>query len=453
VTDPISNPPPEGSPPAGASAARAPRAGSWRWFICALLFAATTINYVDRQILSLLKPILDVELGWTNEQFGYVNSAFQAAYGVGLLGFGWFIDRFGTRLGYALSIVLWSLAALGHAAVHSVTGFRWARLALGVGEAGNWPAAVKAIAEWFPQRDRAFATSLFNAGTMAGAIVAPASIPLIAQKLGWRAAFVMAGLAGFLWLVLWLVYYQPPERHPRVSREELAYIRSDQAGAAAADTGGTPVSWLQLLGRREAWSFAFGKFMTDPVWWFYLIWLPDFFHKTQGLDLKHLGLPIVLIYLIAIVVSILGARAADYLIGKGWETNTSRKLCMLFFALCELPILLQVKQSGLWGAVLFIGLACGAHQAWAANLFTTVSDMFPKQAVASVIGLGGMAGCVSGLLFPVLAGRLLDRYAAAGDVAGGYARLFAVCGSAYLVAFALNHFCAPRFRPVPGGQC
>ncbi len=420
--------------------------GHYRWQICALLFFATTINYVDRQILSLLKPVLDAELGWTNAQFGLVNSAFQGAYGAGLLAFGWFIDRFGTKIGYTLSITLWSLAALGHALVGSAAGFRWARICLGIGEAGNWPAAVKAVAEWFPQKERAYATGLFNAGTMVGAIVAPASIPYVAERWGWRAAFIMAGIAGFIWLVFWLVLYQAPAAHPRLTRQELAYIQSDDGNSTASE--GSTLSWLDLLCYRQTWAFAAGKFLTDPVYWFYLIWLPDFFHKTQGLNLKKLGLPLVVIYSIATVLSVLGARLSDYGIQRGWSVTKSRKLCMLAFVLCELPILLQIRQSGLWGAVLLVGLACGLHQALAANLFTTVSDMFPKRAVASVIGLGGMAGCVSGLIFPLITGWILDEFVKAGSVSTGYALLFGICAVCYVAAFTMNHLLAPRFESV-----
>jgi MFS transporter, ACS family, hexuronate transporter len=414
--------------------------------MCALLFFATTLNYVDRQILSLLKPILDAELGWSNEQFGYVNAAFQGAYGVGLLGFGRFIDRFGTKLGYALSISFWSLAALGHALVGSVTGFLGARLALGLGEAGNWPAAMKAVAEWFPQKERAFATGLFNSGTMVGAIIAPAVIPSIALQFGWRASFLFAGVLGFVWLGFWAILYQPPEKHPHVSSAELVLIQNNPGDANSQAE--CPISWWHLLGYRQTWSFAVGKLFTDPVYWFYLIWLPDFFHKTQGLDLKKLGLPIVGIYALATLLSLAGARLSDYLIQHGWSVNRSRKACFLGFVLCELPILFQVRGAGLWGAVVWIGLACGFHQALAANLFTTVPDMFPKRAVASVIGIGGMAGCVGGLLFPIITGRILDRFLKAGDVHAGYAVLFAICGGCYVLAFTLNHLCARRFEPI-----
>lgn len=419
--------------------------GGLRWVVCALLFFATTINYIDRQILSLVKPILDSELHWTSEQFGWVNSAFQGAYAVGLLGFGWFIDRFGTKLGYAVSIGLWSVAAMSHALVGSIAGFRWARMFLGVSEAGNFPSAIKAVALWFPRRERAFATSLFNSGANVGALIAPATIPFIAAAWGWRAAFVMAGAAGFVWLALWWALYEVPERHARLSAGERAHINSDLEPAEAAEA--VRPSWSKLLLYRQTWSFIIAKFMTDPVWWFFLIWLPDYFNRTKGLDLKKLGLPIVIIYAMVTVLSIAGGWLTDWLVLRGWSNNRTRKTCMLLFALCVLPIL-WVKGAGLWGAVALIGLAAAAHQAWSANLFTTVSDMFPKRAVASVVGLGGMAGSVGGILFPPYAGRLLDRFALLEDVNAGYAILFGLCALAYLGAFALNHLCAPRFDPI-----
>ncbi len=430
-------------------APRLTSSGNYRWVICSLLLFATTINYVDRQILALLKPILDAELGWTNEQFGYVNSVFQAAYGIGLLGAGWFIDRLGTKIGYAVSIAVWSLAALGHSLIGSVAGFNWARVALGLGESGNFPAAVKATAEWFPQRERAFATSLYVAGTMAGAILAPGTIPFIARTWGWRWTFILAGLAGFLWLIVWEVIYQSPEAHKRLSRSELDYINSD--AAEAAETAETKVPWLKLLLYRQTWGFLIAKFLCDPVWWFFLIWLPDYFSKAHGLDIENYGPPILVIYAIAIALSIAGARVTDWLIQSGWSTNKSRKLSLLAVALVELPVLLLVKNCGTWGAVVMIGIACGAHQAWAANLFTSVSDMFPKSVIATVVSLGGAAACVSGLLFPIITGRLLDTFAQIGNVKAGYSILFAVCGSSYLIAFAFNHLLARRFELISFG--
>lgn len=417
--------------------------GKYRWLICALLFFATTINYVDRQILSLLKPILDVELGWTNEQFGQVNAAFQAAYALGLLGFGAFIDRFGTRTGYALSITAWSLAALGHALVGSVSGFFMARIALGLGEGGNFPSAIKAVAHWFPKRERALATAVFNSGANVGAILAPAIIPWLAYTWGWRSAFVAAGVAGLLWLLFWLPLYELPERSRRVSEAELEHIRSD----SAVQEGSERVGALRLLRQRSTWAFIAAKFLTDPVWWFFLIWLPDYFKKTRGLDIKHSWVHLVSIYTVVTVLSILGGWLTGHLTRSGRSVSRARKAAMLTAATLVVPIVV-VTQVGNWSAVLLIGLAGAAHQAWSANLFTSASDMFPKRAVASVVGLGGMAGSVGGILFPLYSGKLLDRFQASGNVTAGYAILFGICGFAYLLAFLINHLLAPTFEVV-----
>lgn len=416
------------------------RIGKYRWFICALLFFATTINYIDRQILSLLKPILDEELKWTNEQFGMVNSIFQAAYGFGLLGFGWFVDRFGTKKGYTVSIIGWSFAAAAHALVGTVAGFGIARAALGLSEGGNFPSAVKAVALWFPKRERALATSLFNAGTNVGAIIAPAVVPAIALHWGWQSAFVIAGVMGLLWLFLWIPFYEVPERCARVQRAELELIQSDPQESG----GDGKVHWCSLFRYRQTWSFILGKFLTDPVWWFFLIWLPDYFKKTRHLDIKNSWVHLVTIYVIVTVLSILGGWVTGYLTKRGWSVTRARKTGMFIFALLVLPILV-VTRMGDWQAVLIIGLAGAAHQAWSANLYTTVSDMFPKRAVASVIGLGGMAGSLGGMMFPILSGRLLDKFAS--NPTAGYAILFMICGSAYLVAFAVHHALAPKFEP------
>ena len=419
------------------------RVGDYRWVVCALLFLATTVNYIDRQILSLLKPILDEQLGWTNEQFGQVNAAFQGAYAVGLLIFGALIDRWGTKIGYALSITAWSLAAVGHALVGSISGFMYARIALGLGEGGNFPSAIKSVALWFPKKERAFATALFNSGANVGAIVAPAVIPWLAFTWGWRSAFVAAGCAGFLWLILWTLFYDIPERIKRLRPTELAHIRSDPGDKI----GSGKVRWSQILRYRQAWAFIIGKFMSDPVWWFFLIWLPDYFKKTRGLDIKKSWVHLVTIYSIVTVLSIVGSWFTGSLTRRGYSVSRARKTGMLVAACCVLPILL-VTRAGDWGAVVLIGLAGAAHQAWSANLFTSASDMFPKRAVASVVGLGGMAGSVGGILFPLYSGKLLDRFQAAGNVTAGYTILFMICGSAYLVAFAINHLLAPRFDPV-----
>jgi len=413
-----------------------------RWAVCGLLFFATTINYIDRQILSLLKPILDDQLHWTNAEFGMVNSAFQGAYGVSLLVFGWLIDKYGTKIGYAISIAAWSLAAMGHALVGSVGGFLWARVALGLGEGGNFPAAIKATAIWFPKKERALATSLFNSGANVGAILAPAIVPWLAFKFGWQSAFLAAGAIGFLWLFLWMPWFETPDKKPALSKEELAWIQSD-----GAEVQSKKIPWGQLLGYRQTWGFILPKLITDPVWWFFLIWLPDFFKQTRGLDIKKSWVLLVTIYSIVTVLSIAGGWVTGHLAKRGWSINRARKAGMLLFALCVVPILAVTGASD-WGAVLLIGLAGAAHQAFSANLFTTVSDSFPKQAVASVIGIGGMAGALGGMLFPIVTGMLLDSYKASGNVAAGYGILFTFCAGAYLFSLVLLQLLNPRLEPV-----
>jgi MFS transporter, ACS family, hexuronate transporter len=425
-------------------ASTAEAVGRYRWVVCALLFFATTVNYIDRQILALIKEFLDQELGWTNEQFGMVNSAFQGAYAVGLLGFGWFIDKYGTKIGYALSIILWSIAAMSHAMVGSIRGFFSARVFLGVSEGGNFPAAIKAVALWFPKSERAFATAIFNAGTNAGALIAPAIIPWIAITFGWRWAFILAGVAGFLWLFFWFPMYDEPDKRKGLSRAELDYILSDREEQNQA--GGRSLGWIQSLRYRQTWSFVTAKFLTDPVWWFYLTWLPDYFKATRGLNIKKSWIHIVTIYSIVTVLSIAGGWVTGYLSKRGWTVTRARKTGMFLFALCVIPIL-TVTKVGDWPAVLLIGLAASAHQAWSANLYTTVSDMFPKRAVASVVGIGGMAGAIGGVVFPWATGRLLDRFHAQGDVTAGYGILFAICASAYVIAFVIHHILAPKFEP------
>ena len=413
-----------------------------RWAVCTLLFFATTINYIDRQILSLLKPILDDQLHWTNAEFGMVNSAFQGAYGVSLLFFGWLIDKYGTKIGYAVSIAAWSLAAMGHALVGSVEGFLWARVALGLGEGGNYPAAIKATALWFPKKERALATSLFNSGANVGAILAPAIVPWLAFKFGWQSAFLAAGAIGFVWLFLWMPWFETPEKKPALSKEELAWIQSD-----GAEVQSKKIPWGQLLGYRQTWAFIIPKLITDPVWWFFLIWLPDFFKQTRGLDIKKSWVLLVTIYSIVTVLSIAGGWVTGHMAKMGWSMNRARKVGMLLFALCVVPILAVTGASD-WGAVLLIGLAGAAHQAFSANLFTTVSDSFPKQAVASVIGIGGMAGAIGGMLFPIVTGVLLDSYKASGNVSAGYGILFAFCAGAYLFSLFILQLLNPKLESV-----
>ncbi len=408
--------------------------GNFRWYVCVLLFFATTINYIDRQILALLKPLLDEELHWTNEQFGLMNTAFQGAYGLGLLWFGWFVDRFGSKIGYAVSIAAWSLAAMAHAMVGSVGGFVAARAALGVSEGGNFPAAIKVVTLWFKPQERSFATSLFNSGANVGAVVAPALVPVVAYLWGWQAAFLLAGAAGFLWLIIWLRSYREP--------------------AEPATTEPTPtdvtkarVPWSALLRYRQTWSFIVAKFLTDPVWWFFLIWLPDYFKQTRGLQLKESWVHLVTIYLIITALSVVGGWITGYFASRGWSVTRARKTGMFIFALCVVPIF-AATSVGDWTAVLLIALAGAAHQAWSANLYTTVSDMLPKRAVASVIGLGSFAGATGGMLFPYFTGKLLDASKDAGGITGGYTTLFTICACAYLVAFAIHHVLAPRFEQI-----
>jgi len=416
----------------------------YRWLVCLLLFAATTINYVDRQILALVKPLLDDQLHWTNAEYGRINAAFQGAYALGLLLFGFLVDRLGSKVGYALSIAAWSLAAMGHALVGGVGGFLRARVALGLSEGGNFPSAIKAVALWFPRRERALATALFNAGANVGAVVAPAVVPWIALTWDWRAAFFAAGCVGLLWLALWLPLYDRPEKARRLDPAELAYIR---AGEELADAG-TPIGWRTILRHRQAWSFIVGKVLTDPVWWFFLTWLPDFFKKTRHLDIKGSRIYLVSIYAIVTVLSVAGGSLAGALVRWGATPTRARKTAMLVSALAVLPIV-AVTHVSTWSAVVLIGVAGAAHQAWSANLFTTVSDLFPQRAVARLVGIGGMAGSASGLVFPIVAGELLDRFQTSGNATGGYAILFTFCGLAYVVAFAIIHFLAPTFDPVP----
>lgn len=413
-------------------------ATKYRWVICALLFLATTINYVDRQILSLLKPILDQDLGWTSTQFGAINSAFQGAYGVSLFFFGWFIDRYGTKLGYTVSIAAWSMAAIAHALVNSIAGFFGARIALGFGEGGNFPGAIKATAQWFPKKERALAASLFNSGANIGAVLAPAIVPAIAYSMGWHWTFIFAGVAGFAWIALWIPLFDDPEKSRRVSPAELAYIEADRPDA---NDGGGKVTLKAVLRHREAWSFIGAKFLTDPIWWFFLIWLPDFFKKTRHLDIKNSWTLLVSIYAIVTVLSIFGGWVTGWLTSRGWSVTRARKTGMFAFAICVVPICIVTRVSD-WTAVLLIGLAGAAHQAWSANLYTTVSDMFPKRAVATLVGVGGTAGAFGGMIFPLVTGMVLDRYV------NGYAIIFGFCSAAYILAFTVNHFLAPKFEPV-----
>jgi ACS family hexuronate transporter-like MFS transporter len=416
---------------------QAVRVGNYRWVICALLFFATTINYIDRQVIGILAKDLQTIIGWSEIEYGNIAAAFSVAYAVGLLVSGRLIDRFGTRIGYGIAIVIWSLAGMATSFARSALGFGIARAALGLGESANFPAAIKTVAEWFPKKERAFATGIFNAGTNVGAIVAPLTVPWIAINFGWRWAFILTGLVGFLWLLFWLPRYRRPEEHPKLSSEELAYIRSDPPDPPVA-----AVPWIKLIPHRETCAFAIGKYLTDPIWWFYLYWIPNFLRSKHGLDLTTVGLPLIAIYLIADVGSVGGGWLSSFLIGRGWTINRARKITMLACALLVTPIVFASTTSNLWVAVSLIGLAAAAHQGWSANLFTTTSDMFPRRGVGSVVGLGGMAGAMGGATMAVLTGFILDR------TGGNYMIVFWIAASAYLVALAIIHLLAPKLELV-----
>jgi len=410
--------------------------GRYRWRICALLFFATTINYMDRQVLGVLAPHLQNVIGWNEIQYGYIVTSFQAAYAIGLLLFGGIIDRIGTRLGYALAILLWSLSAMGHSLVQTVIGFAIARFMLGLGESGNFPAAIKTVAEWFPQRERALATGIFNSGSNIGSIVAPLVVPWIAVKFGWQWAFIFTGMFSAAWLVAWMITYRRPQDHPKVSERELALIQSDPAEPQEK------IAWARLLPHKQTWAFLIGKFLTDPIWWFFLFWLPKFLNAKHGLALTELGLPLVLIYLVADAGSIGGGWLPSLFLKRGWTVNRARKTAMLVCACCVVPVTFAANVKNLWGAVALVSVAAAAHQGWSANLFTLASDMFPRRAVASVVGIGGFGGTVGGMFIATFTGFLLE-------FTGSYVPVFAMAGSAYLVALLMIHLLAPRLERAP----
>jgi len=422
-----------------------PSIGKYRWTVVALLFFATTINYLDRQVIGLLKPVLETEFSWTETDYGHIVMAFSAAYAIGLLIFGRIIDRIGTKLGYIISIIAWSFAAIGHAFASSTFGFGVARAALGLGEAGNFPAAIKSVAEWFPKKERAFATGIFNSGANIGAVVAPIMVPWILGVYGWEEAFIITGLIGFVWLIFWWIFYEIPARQKRLSKAEFDYIHSDNEVDISSEA---PVKWSKLFAIRQTWAFLLGKMLTDPIWWFFLFWLPSYFSTTFQIDLKKPSLELVIVYTATTIGSIGGGYLSGYLIRRGLPVFRARKLSMLIFALCVAPIMLAQFATNVWVAVGLISLAAAAHQAWSANIFTTASDMFPKKAVSSVVGIGGMAGAVGGIFFPMLVGYLLDSYKAAGNIGAGYSLIFVICGCAYLLAWVVMHFFAPKMEVV-----
>ena len=408
----------------------------YRWTICALLFAATTVNYIDRQVLGILAPVLQDEIGWSERDYGAIVSWFSLAYAFGLLGMGRLIDRIGVRRGFAFAVVAWSIAAIAHALARTAGGFSIARAALGLGEAGNFPAAIKTVAEWFPKKERALATGIFNSGTNVGAIVAPLIVPFITIQWGWRWAFIITGTFGFVWLAFWLALYKNPEEHARMAPSELAHIRSDPPES------NEPISWLKLLSYRQTWAFLIGKGMTDPVWWFYLFWLPKFLDSEYGIQLAGLAAPLVVIYLVADVGSVGGGWLSSALIARGASVNRGRKLAMLAAALLIVPTMFAPHAGSMWVAVAIVSVAAAAHQWWSANIFTTASDMFPRRAVASVVGIGGFAGAMGGFFFQRLTGYVLDV------TGSNYNLIFVFCGLTYVSALLIMHLLVPRLEPV-----
>ena len=411
-----------------------PLVSHYRWLICAMLFFATTINYIDRQVLGLLAPELQKSIAWNDAQYGYIVTAFQAAYAIGLGLAGGLIDRFGTRIGFAVAITLWSIASIFHSAARTAFGFGLARFALGLGEAGNFPAAIKTTAEWFPQRERAFATGIFNSGSNVGAIIAPLTVPWIAATLGWQWAFVITGSLGLLWLVPWMLIYRRPAEHPHVSEDELALINSD-----SPDIGGH-VPWSAVVLLPQTWAIIVGKTMTDPVWWFFLFWLPKYFSSAYGLKLTGLALPLIIIYIAADFGSIGGGWLSSKLLKAGWSVNAARKTALGVCAACVAPMMAAAFVHNLWVSVALISLAAAAHQGWSANVFTLASDMFPRRAVGSVVGLGGMIGALGGMVTAAVIGNVLQI------THGNYVPLLTLAGLAYLLALAAIHALVPQLE-------
>lgn len=399
--------------------------GRIRWIICGLLFFATTVNYIDRQVLGILKPVLEHDLKWRESDYAWIVFSFQLAYAVMMPAAGRLIDWLGTRAGYALAVVVWSAASMSHSIARTTLQFAAARFGLGAGEAANFPAAIKAVADWFPEKERALATGIFNSGSNVGAIAAPLLVEFVAVRFGWRSTFLVTGGLDLVWLAAWLLYFRRPGEHHKISKAELSYIRS-----GSSEEPPTRIPYSTLVGNRAAWAFIAGKFITDPVWWFFLFWIPGFLHDAYALDLTQLGPPLVAIYLAADAGSIFGGYLSSGLLARGCTLNRARKTAMLICASAAVPVIFLMTVRGLWSAVALIGLAAAAHQGWSANLYTLVADSFPRSAVASVVGMGGLAGAVSGMLISPVVGYWLDFSH------GAYRPLFLGAGMTYLIALA-----------------
>lgn len=418
-----------------SSSSPGPRLGRVRWTICAMLFVATSINYMDRQVIAILKPTLEHSIGMTEVSYGYIVDAFQIAYAIGLLAAGRLIDKLGTRIGYMLVMAVWSLSAMGHALASTVLEFGFARFFLGLGESGNFPAAIKTVAEWFPQNERSLATGIFNSGANVGAILAPAIVPWVTLRYGWHAAFLSTGLFSALWILWWYRNYRKPTDHPTLASAELRHIYQE-----AVDMGPS-VPWRRLLGCRQTWAFSIAKFLTDPIWYFYLFWLPSYFSAKFNLNLSHLGLPLIIVYNVSTIGSVGGGWLPAPFRRLGLSPNYARLTAMLFCASLVVPIYTAASVKSVWTAIALISVAAGAHQGWSANLFTTSSDMFPRSAVGSVVGIGGMAGSVGSAFFAFFAGHILQ-------LTHSYASLFSIAASAYLLALVILCLLAPGLRKV-----
>ncbi len=408
--------------------------GNYRWVICALLFFATTINYIDRSVLGVLAPTLRDVIGWTDQEYGIISAAFTQAYAIGFIFAGWFIDKVGSRLGYSVYLTIWSLAAAAHALARSAFGFGIARFILGIGESGNFPAAVKTVAEWFPKKERALAIGVFNAGSNVGAVLAPLVVPWLALNWGWQSAFIITGLIGLIWVFFWWPVYRKPAEHHKLSKTELAYIESDPPDPPEK------IPWLKLLPLKQTWAFAIGKFLTDAIWWFYLFWFPLFMNDRFGVNLAGIGLPMITIYLMADVGSVGGGWLSSFLLKHNWTVNSARKTAMLVCALCILPVSMAPHVEGQWLAVFIIGVATAAHQGFSANIFAITSDMFPRKAVGSIVGIGGFAGAMGGVFMNLGAGWLREN-------TGSYEIMFAIAAVVYLLALLIIHLLVPKLEP------
>ncbi len=447
--------------------------GKYRWTICSLLFFATTVNYLDRQVLSLLAPSLSKEFGWTNTDYANITSVFQFVYAISMLFAGRWIDRLGTKRGFVLAIIIWSIGAIMHAVAVpigtgvsnlfawigigavpvSIAGFMVARAVLGFGESGNFPAAIKATAEYFPKKERSFATGIFNSGSNVGAILAPLTVPWIAEQWNWQTAFLLIGAIGFIWLIFWKIYYEIPRQQKRLSPEELAYIESDKEDEPVTENTNekaAKVSWIKLLSYKQTWAFAFGKMMTDGVWWFFLFWLPKYLDAQYGMTGKEIMFPLAVLYSMTMFGSIGGGYFPTYFIKKGYTPYDGRMKAMLLISLIPLVVLLSQPFGyiSFWVPVILIGIGASAHQAWSANIFTTVSDMFPKKAVASVVGIGGMAGGLGGVAVSKIGGAIFDHYGAIGQIKTGYTIMFSFCAIAYLIAWIVMKSLVPKYKPI-----